>query len=177
MTRSALPRVDCELIFIRMALMHRAGYILHNHHDGAEKFGLTSEQMQALQTGPCPRTFFAAPAQHSGPRRCRWTAGSGRWCVGAGGEIPSERRGNHRGARRDRPCLHRLLHHRSAGYRTRRRALQSYGCSQVRTQSVKRVFAVEAMIIPRWTYWQSITTKAHQTMMVRWRDSLWLSFH
>jgi len=51
------------------------------------------------KTGPCPRTFFAAPAQHSGPRRCRWTAGRGRWCVGAGGEIPSERRGNHRGVR------------------------------------------------------------------------------
>lgn len=58
MTRSALPRVDRELIFIRMAHKHRARYILHNHHDGAVKSGLTSEQMQELQNSDhAPENF------------------------------------------------------------------------------------------------------------------------
>jgi hypothetical protein len=141
-----------------MVHKHRTGYILHNHHDGAVKSGLTSEQMQELQKPG------HAPA-HFSPRQLSILAlvDAAGLPAEADGALVREAKSHLSDAEiievfgRDRPCLHRLLHHRCAGYRTGRRALQAYGCSEVRTQSVKRAFAVEAIIIPRWTYWQSIS--------------------
>ena len=49
MTRSALPRGDRELVFMRMAHKHRAPYLAHNHQAGALNSGLTAEQLQELQ--------------------------------------------------------------------------------------------------------------------------------
>lgn len=49
MTRSALPRGDRELIFMRMAHKHRAPYIVDNHQSGALNSGLTAAQLQELQ--------------------------------------------------------------------------------------------------------------------------------